>query len=163
MKTILCFPFVLVALVTTGVTFADAGHGDKAAAVRPAGGGHWMAPEDAANRKNPVAASAESIARGHKLFQANCASCHGAGGKGDGPAGTALDPRPADLTAMAGAHPDGDFAWKIEHGRGAMPAWRGVLSEAQIWDAVNFIQSLAPKKNDADMQGHSPVHGRHHY
>ena len=105
--------------------------------------GHWMAPEDAAKRKNPVAADAASIARGKKLFQANCASCHGAQGKGDGPAGRALKPKPADLAAMAGQHPDGDFAWKIANGRGLMPAWKGMLSEAQIWDTVNFIQSLA--------------------
>ncbi len=121
---------------------------------------HWMAPEDAAQRKNPVATSAASLARGKKLFQVNCASCHGALGKGDGPAGAALDPKPADLTAMAGRHPDGDFAWKIEHGRGAMPAWKATLNEAQIWDTVNFIQSLAPR---ADGQAKSEGHGHHHH
>mgnify|MGYP001599182569 CR=1 FL=1 len=119
---------------------------------------HWMAPENAAKRKNPVAASAASIVRGNKLFQANCASCHGAGGKGDGPAGVALMPKPADLTAMAGRHPDGDFAWKIAHGRGLMPAWKGALTENQIWDLVNYIQNLAPtgKKQGAPQHdGHT--------
>ncbi len=110
--------------------------------------GHWMAPEEAAKRPNPVNANNASRARGKKLFAANCAGCHGAGARGDGPAGAALDPRPADLTAMAGQHPDGDFAWKIAHGRGPMPAWNGQLSEKNIWDLVNFIQGLAgPKQN----------------
>jgi mono/diheme cytochrome c family protein len=110
--------------------------------------GHWMAPEEAAKRPNPVMANNASRARGKKLFAANCASCHGAGARGDGPAGAALNPRPADLMAMAGRHPDGDFAWKIANGRGPMPAWNGQLSEKNIWDLVNFIQSLAgPKKN----------------
>ncbi len=107
--------------------------------------GHWMAPEDAAKRRNPISADGASLARGKNLYQANCASCHGAQGKGDGPAGKALNPKPADLATMAGRHPDGDFAWKIANGRGPMPAWKGTLSEAQIWDAVNFIQSLAPR------------------
>ena len=111
-------------------------------------GGHWMAPEDAAKRPNPVTADRASRQRGRKLFAANCASCHGASARGDGPAGAALNPRPADLTVMAGQHPDGDFAWKIANGRGPMPAWNGQLSEKNIWDLVNFIQSLAgPKKN----------------
>jgi mono/diheme cytochrome c family protein len=110
--------------------------------------GHWMAPEAAAKRPNPVKANNASRARGKKLFAANCASCHGVAGRGDGPAGAALNPKPADLTAMAGQHPDGDFAWKIANGRGPMPAWNGQLSEKNIWDLVNFINSLAgPKKN----------------
>lgn len=118
-------------------------HGATMAAV-----GHWMAPEEAAKRPNPVKANTASRVRGKKLFAENCASCHGASARGDGPAGAALNPRPADLTVMAGQHPDGDFAWKIANGRGPMPAWSGQLSEKNIWDLVNFIQSLAgPKKN----------------
>jgi len=145
-------------IVLPSVVLGDAGHDAKKEPTAMEGmghgkmkmdgqdgaaAGHWMAPEDAAKRKNPVAADAASIARGKKLFQVNCASCHGAQGKGDGQAGRALKPKPADLAAMAGQHPDGDFAWKIANGRSPMPAWKGALSEAQIWDTVNFIQSLA--------------------
>lgn len=116
---------------------------------------HWMAPPEAAKRPNPVAADTASLARGKKLFQAHCASCHGAQGQGDGPAGRALKPGPADLTAMAGRHSDGDFAWKIANGRGPMPAWNGRLSEKNIWDLVNFIQSLArPKESSRPPAGH---------
>jgi len=46
------------------------GHGDAADA-------HWMAPDKAAKRPNPVKADKASVARGKKLFEANCASCHG--------------------------------------------------------------------------------------
>ena len=106
--------------------------------------GHWMAPPAAAQRKNPVRADKASIARGKKIFAANCASCHGANGKGDGPAGKTLKPKPSDLAAMAPQHPPGDLAWKIENGRGAMPAWKGTLQPNQIWDVVNFLQALAP-------------------
>jgi mono/diheme cytochrome c family protein len=145
------------------VTLADAGHDAKKEPVAMEGmdhmkmnglhdmtamHGHWMAPEEFATRPNPVKADNASLARGKKLFAANCVSCHGAGAHGDGPAGAALDPRPADLTAMAGQHPDGDFAWKITNGRGPMPAWNAQLSDKNIWDLVNFIQGLAGTKKD---------------
>ncbi len=123
------------------------------------GAEHWMAPQEAAARRNPVAADAGSIARGKKLFETNCVVCHGPGGRGDGPAGAGLNPKPADLTEMAGEHSDGDFAWKIANGRGPMPAWKSVLQENQIWDLVNFIQSLGDKKPDASQGKHE--HGQH--
>lgn len=137
-------------------TAHDKMHDHGAATV---GGGHWMAPEEAAKRPNPVSADRASWQRGRKLFQADCVSCHGAQGKGDGPAGKALNPGPADLTAMAGQHPDGDFAWKIANGRGPMPAWNGRLSEKNIWDLVNFIQSLGQTgKNSQQGAGHPHDH-----
>jgi mono/diheme cytochrome c family protein len=42
---------------------------------------------------------------GAQDFANYCASCHGAGGKGDGPAAAGLGKKPADLTQLAG--PDG--------------------------------------------------------
>lgn len=109
---------------------------------------HWNAPPEAAARPNPVRRTPQSVAQGRRIFAANCASCHGTNAQGDGPVGRALDPKPTNLQAMAGHHPDGDFAWKIEHGRGPMPAWKGVLSAEQIWHVVNYIKSLesAPAK-----------------
>jgi mono/diheme cytochrome c family protein len=43
---------------------------------------------------------------------------------------------------MSAYHSDGDLAWKISHGRGAMPAWKSILKSKQIWDLVNFIRRL---------------------
>lgn len=104
---------------------------------------HWIAPKEAVKRINPILADKESIERGKNFYQTNCAICHGKSAQGDGPGGSGLTPKPANLTAMAGQHPDGNFAWKIATGRGAMPAWKSILTENQIWDIVNFIQSLA--------------------
>ena len=42
-----------------------------------------------------------SLARGAEVFQANCASCHGALGRGDGVAAATLDPKPTDLSDPA--------------------------------------------------------------
>jgi len=46
--------------------------------------------------------SAQLIARGRDLFKANCASCHGDNGLGDGAAGLMLNPRPRNFHQAAG-------------------------------------------------------------
>jgi mono/diheme cytochrome c family protein len=102
--------------------------------------GHWMAPVKAANRHNPVPATAASQARGQALFQTHCAACHGERGEGDGPVAITLTPKPANLKTMANHHSDGDQAWKIAQGRGAMPGWKSTLKPKQIWDLVNYIR-----------------------
>jgi mono/diheme cytochrome c family protein len=42
------------------------------------------------------------LAKGRELFRANCSSCHGDNGQGDGPAGLALNPRPRNFHSQAG-------------------------------------------------------------
>lgn len=88
--------------------------------------------------------------------------CHGPDGQGDGPAGAALNPPPSNLRAMAGQHSDGDFAWKIANGRGAMPAWSGTLTDNQIWDLVNYVQNLAPPGKKQDSSSHEGHAGHKH-
>jgi len=89
---------------------------------------------------------ASSVVRGAALYAEDCAACHGAGGRGDGPAAASLSIRPADLTqAHLFAHSPGDLFWWIGHGRadGAMPGFADVLSPNQRWDLVNFIRARA--------------------
>jgi mono/diheme cytochrome c family protein len=114
---------------------------------------HWMSPQEAQNRPNQVTMSAHSVQQGRQIFEKNCVSCHGQNAEGDGPAAAAINPRPTNLKAMSGNHPDGDFAWKIANGRGAMPAWKDTLSSEQIWHLVNYIQSLGGANNS--------MHGDH--
>jgi len=102
----------------------------------------WNAPEEAAQRPNPVPRDTAAIERGQKLFEQFCANCHGKNGQGDGPLAAALNPRPANLAERAGHHTDGDFAWKIANGRGVMPAFKNQLQENQIWDLTHYIQNL---------------------
>ena len=106
------------------------------------GTGHWMAPSAEASNKNPVDSSSRSIAQGKMLYGQYCSSCHGPDAEGDGPAASALNPKPTNLKMMSGHHPDGDFAWKIKNGRGAMPAWNKTFNDTQVWHLVNYIQSL---------------------
>ena len=102
----------------------------------------WLAPHEMAQRVNPVNKAPESIQRGKDLYVKHCTLCHGPEARGDGPAANTLKQKPSNLVAMAGMHEDGDVDWKIAEGRGVMPGWKERLTEEQIWDLVNFIQSL---------------------
>ncbi len=142
--------FAVVGLATLSATVVaegnhEGGHSDSHGDDHGKGA-HWMSPEGEAKKPNPIKTDAASIQRGKKSYVMLCATCHGATAMGDGAAGATLDPKPTNLKAMSGGHPDGDFAWKIANGRGAMPAWKSLLKEDQIWDLVNFIQDL---KNDS--------------
>ena len=106
----------------------------------------WVAPESEKAKKNPVASNAQSIAAGKKLTADKaCTACHGESGKGDGPGAAALNPKPADWTAVPASESDGCLFWKVSTGRGAMPPWKDSLSEPERWQLVNYIRSLKKK------------------
>lgn len=44
----------------------------------------------------------ELLSEGEKLYKANCSSCHGDNGKGDGPASAGLNPPPRNFTSKEG-------------------------------------------------------------
>src|SRR5262245_13994502 len=56
------------------------------------------APRPALDCKNPTGELPGDKARGAQLYSQTCASCHGAGGHGDGPASKGLNPPPANHT-----------------------------------------------------------------
>jgi mono/diheme cytochrome c family protein len=74
-----------------------------------------------------------SAASGKEMFANYCASCHGANGKGVGPATIALKTAPPDLTRLAaknrGVYPEAEVARALQandvtaHGSQEMPIW----------------------------------------
>jgi copper resistance protein D len=96
-------------------------------------------------RRSTIPYTAGSIAHGEELYRGQCASCHGQGGAGDGPAGAGLTPRPADLTAPhTNDHTAGDMFWWLTHGlKQGMPAFGATLSEDDRWDLINFLRALS--------------------
>jgi len=104
--------------------------------------GPWVAPAGEKATKNPV----KGIGNAKKTVETNCVSCHGASGKGDGPAAAALPPpKPANWTGDAvQKQTDGEIFWKITNGRGAMPPWKH-LPDNERWEIVNYIRTLKGK------------------
>jgi mono/diheme cytochrome c family protein len=96
-------------------------------------------------RKNPIAPSPESIARGQELYGVYCTPCHGASGKGDGLVTPRFIPAP-DLTSQpVQVKPDGHFSYYIGYGGAIMPAYGEALSVTDRWDIVNYVRTLAKK------------------
>jgi len=103
--------------------------------------------------QNPTPDTAETVARGKPLYQANCAVCHGVLGKGDGPAAFTLVPRPVNLQLHVPQHAPGELFYWISSGipGTAMPAWGAVdpgtgtprLSDGDRWSIIRYLQALA--------------------
>ena len=95
-----------------------------------------------------------SLKRGSELFARNCASCHGVTGRGDGPAGAALEPKPAnfmDSERMSGISPFQAFN-TIRLGVPGTAMAPFALSESETWDLAFYVSSLRAaeaSKNDS--------------
>ena len=93
-----------------------------------------------------IPAAAPSLSRGAQIYHESCASCHGSLGRGDGPAGAGLDPKPADLTdaaALRDASPL-DFYHRVTIGvvGTAMPAFETPLSTDDRWAVAAYATLL---------------------
>jgi mono/diheme cytochrome c family protein len=104
----------------------------------------------------PRFSAAEDQGEGKRLYQSYCTGCHGASGKGDGPAGKTLPVKPADHTngRKMSQYSDEHLMTVISKGGASvgkssqMPAWGAVLKETQIQEVVAYIRTLASPLKD---------------
>lgn len=101
-------------------------------------------PAEYAGLTNPLSADPASAASGGEVFRTNCETCHGPQGRGDGPAGQSLEPKPGNLAALQTKAGDDYLFWRIREGKPgtSMVAWKSILTEEQIWQAVSFLRTL---------------------
>lgn len=103
----------------------------------------WIVPEVEAKKENPVDVTEKTLKLGKKLYGKLCWSCHGVDGKGDGPAATALTPKPADFTnSKIQSQTDGALYWKLTTGKGSMTSYKNSLTDDQRWAIVNHLRTL---------------------
>jgi mono/diheme cytochrome c family protein len=97
---------------------------------------------------DPLPGTPAVIAAGRDLYAANCAICHGTRGEGDGPAGSGLSPRPANLRSLVHSPMAGDdyLMWAIAAGGAAfgtgMPAFKDALAEDARWKIIRYLRTL---------------------
>jgi cytochrome c553 len=112
-------------------------------------------PEPPKPKAQPMAEKPPSIlgsaAAGKSSFTTYCAVCHGAEGRGDGPAGAALTPKPRNFTdgaAMAKLS-DAHLIKVISQGGASvgksplMAAWGGVLNDQQVKDVAAYVRAFS--------------------
>ncbi len=102
----------------------------------------------AADDPSKVWELADLVARGEKVYAANCAACHQANGKGAGPI-KALDGSPIVLDADKGKQ------LAIVHNGaagGAMPAWKGTLSDTEIAAVITYTKNAWSNKTGQLLQ-----------
>ncbi len=84
-----------------------------------------------------------------KVFEKQCAACHGKGGKGDGPAAATLNPQPPDLTDPEAMNKITDEQLRkiLEEGKGSMPGFGAMLKPAELYALAVYVRGLSTKKD----------------
>ncbi|GAB5417442.1 MAG: cytochrome c [Crocinitomicaceae bacterium] len=99
-----------------------------------------------------------------KLFNSNCAHCHGEKGDGNGPmmvneTYTGV-PNYKDVMAT-----EGQMFYSIYYGKGSMGSHRSIINKKEIWTLVHYIQRLIDSNygkeaaNDDTTEGDDTVEG----
>lgn len=112
----------------------------------------WLIPPGGHSEKSPLRADPQTITRGKALYATHCASCHGAGGKGDGPNSGYASDLTDDLRIELNT--EGVLFYKvwngrIKYGKGSsedMPAFAGRLDKEQVWTIVEYLKALRTPK-----------------
>lgn len=98
----------------------------------------------------PWISTPDMVTYGQKVYQTNCAMCHGAEGKGDGAAGAALNPKPRNLVEGKWTQGEGAIAhFKVlQNGiKGTSMAAYSHFKAADRWALVLFIESITQNKS----------------
>lgn len=104
--------------------------------------------------QNPVQPTDANLIAGMKVYQTNCASCHGDTHRPHGMLADALYPRAPQFVEDAPDMPENQNFYIIQHGirLSGMPAWKRVLNEQEIWQVTAFLShmdKLPPQVFDA--------------
>lgn len=94
---------------------------------------------------NPLASmTGKELEEAGRLFNINCAVCHGAKGGNDGP----LAPKVGGVKSITASSPgfsDARLFYVMTYGQGNMGSYASQLSREQRWRIVQYIRTLEPK------------------
>ena len=106
-------------------------------------------PVEAARQANPVKSTPESLTRARKWWALDCEMCHGKNGDGKGETAKDMKLTMVDFTDSATLkdRTDGEIFYIIKNGHNDMPAEGPRVKTEENWDLVNYVRSLAKKKD----------------
>lgn len=118
-------------------------------------------PLPTAEQTAAIPDGASDLKRGLAIYAEQCAPCHGASGRGDGPAAYLLYPKPRDFTnssfrltsTESGLPSDDDLLRTLREGMpgSSMPPW-GHLPEGDLRGLVDAVRYLAIEGRSADLE-----------
>ena len=94
------------------------------------------------------------VVAGKEIYNKECWKCHGKEGRGDGPDGANVDPKPRDFTSGVFKYRTSSYKEMLPFDRDlfqtisdgltgtAMPTWKGKLTEKDIWDVIAYIKTF---------------------
>jgi mono/diheme cytochrome c family protein len=103
-----------------------------------------------ASGQRPWEQTPEMLSRGKEVFLMYCVSCHGKGGRGDGPGGAGIVPPPRDLVAgrwRKGGSSKELFVTISEGIDGTSMGSYGHLDKIDRWALVQFVRSITERKS----------------
>lgn len=103
--------------------------------------------QEAKDRANPVRLTDASVERGKKIFNSQCAACHGDKANGKSELAAEMKIQPADLTKadLLDKRTDGELFAIIASGSDIMPGSGTRMQEREKWQLINYLRSLEGK------------------
>ena len=105
-----------------------------------------LTAEDKA-RKNTVAFTENSVARGKKLYRSQCAMCHGQNAAGKGEVVEEMKINPPDFTKpeTLKERTDGELFAILGAGSENMPGQGTRMKDKEKWDLINYLRAVGGK------------------
>jgi mono/diheme cytochrome c family protein len=115
---------------------------------------------------NPVMADEVNLAAGARLYREHCAVCHGDPVHTKAALADSLNPPAPQFMKDMADMPENQNFYILQHGIRwtAMPGWKNVLSEQEIWQLVAFLShmhELPPAAKQVFMNDGRTLQGTH--
>jgi mono/diheme cytochrome c family protein len=94
--------------------------------------------------KNPLDANEANLTAGARLYREHCTLCHGDPTHQKAPLAETLNPPAPQFMEDMADMPENENFYILQHGVRwtAMPGWKTVLSEEQMWQLVTFLSHM---------------------